>query len=298
MTVHDLSDPFRDLVEILDLKPIEQRNGRDEWFEGQSHWMFTGRTFGGQILGQSLSAAAKTIDSPTRIVHSLHGYFLRPGDLEIPIHFAVDRIRDGRSYSTRRVQAFQNDLPIFSCIASFQEPEPGLEHQDDFPSDIPDPETLPKLNDLIDDYIHDEKNPIAHWSTHRPFDMRFVPSSLFFFVEGERVAHQAVWLKTTGKLNDDANLHRAAIAYASDYTILESIYRKHGIAWSNPKLRAASLDHAIWFHRPARADEWLLYVQESPTAQGGRGLAIGRFFTKSGELVATVAQEGSVRISD
>jgi acyl-CoA thioesterase-2 len=281
------------MISTLDLKSIAQGASKEDLFEGQSQWMPHGRVFGGQVLAQSLVAATRTIDD--RPVHSMHGYFLRPGNIELPVTYSVDRLRDGRSFSTRRVQAFQNDEPIFSMIASFQQIDPGLEHQDDFPNDIPDPESLPSAADLMGDNPH----PVAqYWSKARPFDMRHVPSSIYFKVEGEPVAHQAVWIKSLGSLPDSQALHTAALAYASDYSILESIYRRHGIAWSHPGLKSASLDHAMWFHRPARVDQWMLYVQESPSAQGGRGLALGKIFSSRGELLATVAQEGMVRVPE
>lgn len=287
------NDPLAEMISTLDLKSIAQGASKEDLFEGQSQWMPHGRVFGGQVLAQSLVAATRTIDD--RPVHSMHGYFLRPGNIELPVTYSVDRLRDGRSFSTRRVQAFQNDEPIFSMIASFQQIDPGLEHQDDFPNDIPDPESLPSAADLMGDNPH----PVAqYWSKARPFDMRHVPSSIYFKVEGEPVAHQAVWIKSLGSLPDSQALHTAALAYASDYSILESIYRRHGIAWSHPGLKSASLDHAMWFHRPARVDQWMLYVQESPSAQGGRGLALGKIFSSRGELLATVAQEGMVRIPE
>jgi len=287
------NDPLAEMISTLDLKSIAQGASKEDLFEGQSQWMPHGRVFGGQVLAQSLVAATRTIDD--RPVHSMHGYFLRPGNIELPVTYSVDRLRDGRSFSTRRVQAFQNDEPIFSMIASFQQIDPGLEHQDDFPNDIPDPESLPSAADLMGDNPH----PVAqYWSKARPFDMRHVPSSIYFKVEGEPVAHQAVWIKSLGSLPDSQALHTAALAYASDYSILESIYRRHGIAWSHPGLKSASLDHAMWFHRPARVDQWMLYVQESPSAQGGRGLALGKIFSSRGELLATVAQEGMVRVPE
>ena len=287
------NDPLAEMISTLDLKSIARGESKEDLFEGQSQWMPHGRVFGGQVLAQSLVAATRTIDD--RPVHSMHGYFLRPGNIELPVTYSVDRLRDGRSFSTRRVQAFQNDEPIFSMIASFQQIDPGLEHQDDFPNDIPDPESLPSAADLMGDNPH----PVAqYWSKARPFDMRHVPSSIYFKVEGEPVAHQAVWIKSLGSLPDSQALHTAALAYASDYSILESIYRRHGIAWSHPGLKSASLDHAMWFHRPARVDQWMLYVQESPSAQGGRGLALGKIFSSRGELLATVAQEGMVRVPE
>ncbi len=285
------NDPLGEMLGALNLADAGGARTREDIFIGPSQWMPHGRVFGGQVLAQSLVAATRTVDN--RPVHSLHGYFLRPGDIELPITFSVDRLRDGRSFSTRRVQAYQKGEPIFSMIASFQETDSGLDHQEDFPENIPAPEMLPSAAELIGENPH----PVAqYWAKARPFDMRHVGSPIYFDVKGQPVAHQAVWLKALGPVPDDQEIHTAALAYASDYSILESIYRRHGIAWSHPGLKSASLDHAMWFHRPARVDEWLLYVQESPSASGGRGLALGRIFTRDGVLVATVAQEGMVRV--
>ena len=279
------------MIATLDLQPTQNHSSDEDHFIGPSQWMPHGRVFGGQVLAQSLVAATRTIDA--REVHSMHGYFLRPGDINLPITFSVDRLRDGRSFSTRRVQAFQKNEAIFSMIASFQEHDPGLEHQDEFPSGIPDPESLPSAADLIGDNPH----PVAqYWSKARPFDMRHVPSAIYFKVEGEPVAHQAVWLKALGELPESQELHTAALAYASDYSILESIYRRHGIAWSHPGLKSASLDHAMWFHRPFRADQWMLYQQTSISTSNARGLAEGHIFTQDGLLAVTVVQEGLTRL--
>ncbi len=281
------------MLTALDLDNANGARTREDIFTGPSQWMPHGRVFGGQVLAQSLVAANRTVED--RTVHSLHGYFLRPGDINLPITFSVDRLRDGRSFSTRRVQAYQKGEPIFSMIASYQVSDPGLEHQAEFPKDIPAPETLPSAAELIGENPH----PVAqYWAKARPFDMRHVGSPIYFSVEGQPVAHQAVWLKALGQLPDDPALHTAALAYASDYSILESIYRAHGIAWSHPGLKSASLDHAMWFHRQPKVDEWMLYVQESPSAQGGRGLALGRIFSRDGQLLATVAQEGMVRVPE
>jgi len=288
-------NPLQSLLEALTLEPTGLTVNNEDSFVGPSQWMPHGRVFGGQVLAQCLMAAQRTIEIDQRIVHSMHGYFLRPGDIELPITFHVDRLRDGRSFSTRRVQAFQKDQAIFSMIASFQDHDPGMEHQTDMPSDIPEPETLPTAAELIGENPH----PVAqYWAKARPFDMRHVPSPIYFRVEGELISHQAVWIKSLGDLPDDRNIHRAAIAYASDYSILESIIRKHGIAWAHPGLKSASLDHAMWFHREGRADQWLLYVQESPSAQGGRGLALGRIYNRDGILLASIAQEGMVRVPE
>lgn len=283
------SDPLAHLLETLNLSKVSESE-----FSGPSQWMPHGRVFGGQVLAQCLVAATRTV-AADRPVHSLHGYFLRAGDIRLPIEFSVDRLRDGRSFSTRRVQAFQNGDPIFSMIASFQDIDPGVDHQESFPAGIPGPETLPSAKDLLGDIDH----PVAqYWAKARPFDMRHVSEPIYFRVKGEHVAHQAVWIKSLGDLPVDQPLHTAALAYVSDYTILEPIFRRHGIAWTHEGLKSASLDHAMWFHRPARVDEWMLYVQESPSASGGRGLSLGRIFSQDGMLLATVAQEGMVRIPE
>jgi acyl-CoA thioesterase-2 len=283
-------DPLQSLLSTLDLSPAGNVGGQDV-FTGGSQPEPLGRVFGGQVAAQALVAAQRTVGGG-RDVHSLHSYFLRPGDLTIPITFTVDRIHDGRSFATRRTQASQDGVPIFSMIASFQTPDEGLDHQVAMPTGLPDPEDVPSDAELLSAV----DNPVAQSWARRPFDMRHVPSPVFFSVEGDHVAHQAVWLKATGPLPDDADLHRAALLYASDYTLLEPIYRRHGVAFVTPGLKVASLDHAMWWHRPARVDEWLLYVQESPNAVGGRGLSLGRIYDREGTLVASVAQEGMVRV--
>ncbi len=288
------ADPLAELLSTLNLSDASGARTREDIFIGPSQWMPHGRVYGGQVLAQSLVAATRTVDD-ARVAHSLHGYFLRAGDITLPITFSVDRLRDGRSFSTRRVQAYQNGEPIFSMIASFQDVDPGLEHFEPMPDGITPPEQLPSAAELMGDNPH----PVAqYWSKARPFDLRHVEKPIYFSVDGEKVAKQAVWLRALGDLPEDANLHQAALAYLSDYTILESIYRRHGIAWSHPGLKSASLDHAMWFHRPVKVDEWLLYVQTSPSAQGGRGLAMGHIYSREGALVATVAQEGMVRVPE
>ncbi|MEN2741901.1 acyl-CoA thioesterase II [Microbacterium sp. X-17] len=288
-----MTEPLESLLTALDLTDTGARTSEDI-FTGPSQWMPLGRVFGGQVLAQSIVAATRTV-SDDRSIHSMHGYFLRPGDVNYPITFSVDRIHDGRSFSTRRTQAYQNGLPILSMIASFQDEDEGLEHQVEMPHDLPDPESLPNSAETLEEIDH----PVAqYWASKRPFDMRHVPSPIFLSVEGAHVAHQAVWFRSIGDLPDDPALHRAALAYASDYTIMESVMRRHGVAWATPGLKAASLDHAMWWHRPARVDEWLLYTQESPSANGGRGLALGRIFSRDGRLVASVAQEATIRVPD
>ncbi|CAD5996067.1 acyl-CoA thioesterase II [Agreia sp. COWG] len=283
--------PLEGLLAALDLTDTGARTNEDI-FTGPSQWMPQGRVFGGQVLAQSITAAMRTVPED-RVVHSMHGYFLRPGDVNKPITFAVDRIHDGRSFATRRTQAYQDGIPILSLIGSFQTEDDGLEHQIDMPADLPAPEDLPSTAERLAGVEH----PVARfWSTARPFDMRHVDSPLYLSVEGTPVGHQAVWMKTLGSLPDDPNLHRAALAYASDYTILEPIIRRHGTSWSTPGLKAASLDHAMWWHRFGRVDEWMLYVQESPSAHGGRGLSLGRIYSRTGVLLASIAQEGMVRV--
>ena len=288
-----MTDPLESLLAALDLTDTGARTSEDI-FTGPSQWSPNGRVFGGQVLAQSLLAAVRTL-AEDRIVHSMHAYFLRPGDVQHPITFSVDRIHDGRSFSTRRTQAYQQGMPILSMIASFQVEDAGLEHAAPMPEGLPQPESLPSAAELLGAIEH----PFArHWALSRPFDMRHIPSPVYVRVEGERVAHQAVWFRTIGPMPDEPNLHRAALAYASDYTILEPIQRRHGVPWTTPGLKMASLDHAMWWHRFARVDDWLLYVQESPSAQGGRGLSQGRIYDRSGVLVASVAQEGMIRVPD
>ncbi|WP_211342659.1 acyl-CoA thioesterase [Amnibacterium kyonggiense] len=279
------------MLAALNLVDTGARTSEDI-FTGPSQWSPHGRVFGGQVLAQSVVAASRTVGEE-RPIHSMHGYFLRPGDLEVPITFAVDRIHDGRSFSTRRTQAYQHGLPILSMIASFQTVDEGLDHEKAMPADLPDPESLPDDRELLATIDH----PMArYWATGRPFDLRHVEGPIYLETGAERVAHQVVWFRAKGRMPDDPAVHRAALAYASDYTILEPIWRRHGVAWSTPGLKAASLDHAMWWHRPARVDEWLAYVQESPSAGGGRGLSLGRIYTRNGRLVASVAQEGTVRL--
>jgi acyl-CoA thioesterase-2 len=286
-----MSDPLSGLLAALDLTDTGARTNEDI-FTGPSQWMPGGRIYGGQVLAQSLVAANRTIGDD-RFVHSMHAYFLRPGDATKPITFSVDRIHDGRSFSTRRTQAYQDGLPILSMIGSFQDVDEGLEHQIDMPADLPDPESLPSTADVLGEIDH----PVAQfWANERAFDIRHIDSPLYLTPNEDRVPRQAVWMRAVGQLPDDPNLHRAAIAYASDHTILEPVLRRHGIAWVTPGLKVASLDHAMWWHRDGRADDWLLYVQDSPNSVGGRGLSFGRIYDRAGRLLASVAQEGMVRV--
>ena len=285
-------DPTSSLINLLDLGELEGARTDEDIFLGPSQQQPHHRVFGGQVLAQSLVAATRTVEED-RAVHSMHGYFLRPGDANKPITFGVQRLRDGRSFSARRVHAYQEGTPILSMIASFQTEDEGIEHESEMPAGIPDPESLPTTADLLGKFDH----PVArHWAYERPFDIRHVDPPLYVSAKGEREARNAVWMKTFGPMPDDANTHRAALAYASDYTLLESILRRHGLSWITPGMSVASLDHAMWWHRPVRVDEWLLYVQESPSAQGARGLATGKIFSRDGQHVASVAQEGMVRV--
>jgi acyl-CoA thioesterase-2 len=284
-------DPVSSLLDALALEKLSHEDDK-EWFLGPSQWQPHGRVFGGQVMGQASVAAMNTVEGD-RALHSLHGYFLRPGDIAAPIEFSVDRIYDGRSFSTRRVQAFQADVPIFSMIASFQDGDSGLEHQAESLGTLPDPESLPSDLDLVDAI----SNPIAReWVSKRAFDVRHVEGNIFDSPAAEAAPQQAVWLKVRRPLPDDPAIHTAALAYLSDLTILEPVLRVHGLSWSVPGLKVASLDHAMWFHHSARVDQWLAYIQRSPAAQGGRGLSIGSIYTREGKLVATVAQEGMVRV--
>ncbi len=283
-------DPVASMLAVLDLSQSGARTTEDI-FTGVSQSMPLGRVYGGQVLAQSIVAAERTIPDG-RSVHSMHGYFLRPGDASKGITFAVDRIHDGRSFSTRRTQAFQEGVPIFSTIASFQDEDPGIEHQEPMPSGVLEPEDLPDLEDHLAG-LHPMSKRLF---VDRPIDLRHIPSPIYLTVDGEQQPRQAVWVRTRRPIPDDPRIHRAVLAYLSDLTIQESILRAHGIAWATPGLKVASLDHAMWWHRPGRVDDWMLYVQESPNARGGRGLATGRIYSRDGALVASVAQEIMVRV--
>jgi acyl-CoA thioesterase II len=285
------------LLAVLDLRPEHQQGeaddvgGEHDVFVGQSQPQPWGRVFGGQVLAQALVAAQRTVE-PARAVHSMHAYFLRAGDSGEPIRFTVERLRDGRSFSARRTHALQFGRPILSMIASFQLPAEGMDHQEPMPQ-VPPPESLPTLAQR---YGGPQGLPARYWLRQRPFDLRHVEQPVFIEPAPQRSAHQAVWMRAVGTLPDDPALHTAVLAYASDYALLEPVLRAHGRAFSTPGLKAASLDHAMWWHRPARADDWLLFVLDSPSASGGRGLGTGRVYTRDGVLVASVAQEGMLRL--
>ena len=282
-------DPVADLIDVLDIKATSATE-----FVGRTQWMPHGRVFGGQVLAQALVAAMRTMVD-NRAPHSLHSYFLRPGDIAKEIEFSVEILRDGRSFSARRVHALQDGKPIFSMIASFQDEDAGLNHQSEMPIGVTPPEELPTAAQLLGALDHPVTN---YWSKARPFDLRHASEPVYLQPAKEHLAEQLIWFKALSELPDDPQLQAAALAYASDYSILESILRRHGISWAHPGLASASLDHAMWFHRPARVDDWLLYVQDSPSAQNGRGLSQGKIFNREGSLIASVAQEGMIRIPE
>ncbi len=272
-----MSTALESLVDLLDLEQIEVNI-----FRGRSPSDWRQRVFGGQVAGQALVAAGRTVP-PDRSVHSLHAYFIRPGDPSTPIVYTVDRVRDGRSFTTRRVSAIQHGKTIFTLSASFHRPEPGIQHTVGMPP-VPPPDTIAQL---ADDGV----------LAGNSIDLRFVGPSRVDS-GGQRIAdteHNLVWLRANGELPDDPLLHVCLMTYASDLTLLDSVLRRHGLTWTDGQTTGASLDHAMWFHRPFRADRWLLYDQESPTAAGARGLAWGHVFTDEGELVVSVVQEGLVR---
>lgn len=266
-------------------------------FVAPSQRMPQRRVFGGQVLAQCVMAAGQTVRdvAPTRRVHSLHGYFIRPGDDTKPIRFAVENLRDGNSFSTRRVHALQHGQVILSMISSFQEPADGLDHQDPMPV-VTAPEDLETISETLRRNAFPDSASAA--IADRPVELRHVEGHLYAGAVEDDRASQHVWMRAAAGLPDDDLLHAAVLAYASDYSLLEPILRRHSIDWRDPRLRVASLDHAMWFHRQARMDDWLLYAESSPSAQGGRGLGIGRMYARDGTLVATVAQEGMVRLKE
>ncbi len=308
--------PIEDLLEVLTLRDVGTAQiavtdvrGQDaaesigatsaRVFEGRSQKMPHGRVFGGQVLAQCVMAAGTTVrdvndsDGP-RPIHSLHGYFMRPGDDTLPIRFAVEEMRDGNSFSTRRVHAVQKGAPIMSMVCSFQERAGGLDHQNPMPR-VAGPDGLTSLAEAFRGVDHPGARHIAE---SRPIELRPVESNMFVDAGPEQVATNHVWMRAVERLPDDPLLHAAVLAYSSDYSLLEPVLRRHGLVWSDRRLRVASLDHSMWFHRDVRVDDWLLYAQQSPSAVSGRGLSIGEIFSQDGTLVATTAQEGMVRVKE
>jgi len=282
-----MSAALDQLLSILDLEPLEHN-----LYRGLSPQVGWQRVFGGQVIGQALVAANRTVEG--RKAHSLHAYFLRAGDPAVPIIYEVDRIRDGGSFSTRRVVAIQHGHAIFSMAASFHKEEDGLEHQMPMP-DVPPPEDLPSEAELKEELIGRVPEPVkAYWQHERPIEIRPVDVSRYFSRD-QKAPSQLVWIKATGTLGDDLALHQCVLAYASDFTLLDTALIAHGRFVFDPNLMLASLDHAVWFHEPFRADEWLLYAQDSPSSGASRAFCRGTLFTRDGRLVASTAQEGLVR---
>jgi len=283
-----MSQVLNDLLSLLALEPLGP--GR---FRGQSQDLGFGAVFGGQVMGQALSAAQQTLEEP-RGVHSLHCYFLRPGDVRFPILYEVEHIRDGKTVSTRRVQAYQHDKPIFYLTASFQVEEPGLEHQKPMPQ-VVGPDGLKserqwaqELSEQIPAHLHDKL------LSDKPIEMR--PVSFINPLQASACEPMRwVWFKANGSMPDDPAIHRYLLAYASDFNFLPTALQPHGVAFFQPGLQVATIDHAMWFHRDFRFDDWLLYAVDSPSASGGRGLVRGEFYSREGQLVASCIQEGVIR---
>ncbi len=277
-----------ELVQMLALERIEEN-----LFRGQSHDPGWGQVFGGHVLGQALSAAAQRV-AAERPVHSMHAYFLRPGDVSRPILYDVDRIRDGGSFTTRRVVAIQNGKAIFNLAVSFQTIEDGFTHQDAMPA-APPPESLKNEQELAE--AHADRLPpyfVKRAMAVRPFEIRPVDPEAA--LDGApRPPRRMMWLKTIGALPDNDALHRYLLAYASDFMFVTTSLLPHGVTWLTPGMQIASLDHVMYFHQPLRVDDWLLHVVESPAASGGRGLVRGQIFSRDGKLVASTAQEGLIR---
>ncbi len=282
-----MSSAVQDLLAILDLEPLELN-----LFRGRSPQVGWQRVFGGQVIGQALVAAVRTVEG--RQPHSMHAYFLLPGDPKVPIIYDVDRIRDGKSFTTRRVIAIQHGHPIFSMSVSFHNDETGFTHQAPMP-DVPGPEELPSEADVRERILPMMPDPVRrYYERERPIELRPVEYERYLGKKFESGRFH-IWIRTTGRLPDDPAIHQCVLAYASDMTLLDTVLVPHGRTLFEKDFVAASLDHALWLHRPFRADDWLLYAQDSPNLWGARGLARGLIFKRDGTLVASVAQEGLVR---
>jgi acyl-CoA thioesterase-2 len=282
-----MSFPVDALISILDLEQLEVN-----LFRGRSPQNSWQRVFGGQVIGQALVAAERTVED--RLCHSLHAYFLLAGDPKVPIIFEVERIRDGQSFTTRRVKAIQHGQAIFALTASFHKTEPGLSHQIEMPK-VPDPESLPTEEELKSRLLPNLPEAMrTYWERERPIELRPVDISRYLSRE-KRAPVQNIWFRANGKLPDDVRLHQCILAYASDFSLLDASLIAHGRLMFDPQIMMASLDHGLWFHRDFRADEWMLYAMDSPSTQGARGLSRGSIFRRDGTLVASVAQEGLIR---
>ncbi|TPG14017.1 acyl-CoA thioesterase [Pedococcus bigeumensis] len=293
------------LTDALALTPVSP-DVFDEAYTATTQYCPWPKAYGGDMVAQATVAAMRSVEAD-RGLHSMHSYFMRPVDIGAEVRYEVERLRDGRGYSTRQVRAFQSGKPVYLAMASFHVPEGGGEYAADAPPSVPAPESLPSSAAYLEGFEPGTAeagtmtpDSRGYWAAGRSFDMRHAPGPVYVRVEGERVALQAVWVKPFDALRpvegiDDTQLAQAALAYACDYTILEPVLRVLGMSWAQKGLVTASLDHAMWFHRPFLMDDWLLYAQEAASAHGGRGLGVGRFFTRDGEHVATVAQEGMIR---
>jgi acyl-CoA thioesterase-2 len=282
-----MSNAVEELLSILDLERLE-----DNLFRGVTPHSGRQRVFGGQVIGQALVAACRTVDG--RSPHSLHGYFILPGDPRIPIIYEVEHTRDGRSFTTRRVKAIQHGQPIFTLSASFHAEEPGLEHSIAMP-DVPDPDQLPTETEIRQRALPQLPESLrTYFERERPIELRPVEYQRYMSREPMEPKFH-VWMRATSPLPDDPAIHQAVLAYASDMTLLDSTLVAHGRTVFEKTIQAASLDHALWFHRPFRADDWLLYAQESPFTGSARGFARGSIYTRDGRLIASVAQEGLIR---
>ncbi|MEP7242223.1 MAG: acyl-CoA thioesterase II [Gammaproteobacteria bacterium] len=278
-----------DLLALLELEPLEVN-----LFRGESRDIGSAQVFGGQVLGQALTAASRTVEG--RIVHSLHAYFLRRGDFNAPIVYEVDRSRDGQSFSNRRVIAIQHGEQIFNMTASFQEVQQGLEHQIEMPQ-VPPPEELPDMIEALRPMAERFPERIRRFiESPRPFEFRMVQAVNPFEPQKSEPLRQ-VWLRSCGAIPDDESLHRRLLAYVSDYYLLDTSTLPHGMSFLSSKVIMASIDHAMWFHRSLRVDDWLLYALDSPSASGARGFGRGSVFSRDGRLVASTAQEGLVRVA-
>jgi acyl-CoA thioesterase II len=283
-----MSSAVQDLLDILDLEELDV-----DLFRGRSPQAGWQRVFGGQVIGQALVAAVRTVEE--RQPHSMHAYFILPGDPKVPIIYDVDRIRDGKSFTTRRVTARQHGHPIFSMLVSFHSDEAGLEHRAKMP-DVPMPEDLPNEHDVRRKMLPQMPDPVRrYYERERPIELRPVEYDRY---GGKKYPDGKfhLWIRTTGKLPDKPALHECVLAYASDMTLLDACLAPHGRTLFEKDFMAASLDHALWLHRPFRADDWLLYAQDSPNLYGSRGFSRGLIFARDGTLVASVAQEGLVRL--
>jgi acyl-CoA thioesterase-2 len=282
------STAMEQLIATLDLEPIEVN-----LFRGNSPQVGWQRVFGGQVIGQALIAAQRTVEAD-RFVHSLHAYFMRPGDPSVPIVYQVERLRDGSGFNTRRVLAIQHGKGIFAMSVSFQIEEEGFDHQISMP-DVPPPETLLGEKEIKERYLAHAPEPIRrYWERERPIEIR--PVSLTHYFSNTKLdPRQDVWVRATGPVPEDRTYQAAILAYLSDMTLLDAALFAHGTSIFDQSLQVASVDHAMWFHRPCKLDDWLLYTQDSPSASGARGMTRGSLFTRSGVLIASVAQEGLIR---